>query len=544
MDERRLSITFCANARGLPPCMRSAVSDSLLHVAAEAEIVRCRKRDESCTEVYVRANSMAVLDLCLEMAHTQIEVPQMLSSVHERRLCALAGSLCRVACGMQVGTRKMLHLYGRHCDVSNARMKVHKAIHAFLGNRCVETAGCFPSAELLRSGCFTLYGTRMDSRAVLVVDGRCALQEKSDAAHGGGGNASWRRDDFLSRLLRTAGRVPLHRETLHAHALRLKYVLYYRRQTVEDMLSLHDCFLETGTKAEVVSFDVNKQRSCVKELQRLCCDVVEVETSKCAIDGKEVLVVQTGACRVAYCWTDDAAGWLCGRDIKVHIKLCLSQEVQDMLGRKTDEKLQLIAARTGCSVALGDTLCMQGAARSLAHALELLRNEKPCQSCFFVHEKSHRMFIGRRGKNIRRIMRRHHVHVRFVSEPERHALCLSGNVIVRSTYRNMESLERVREVLGGSAEVLRPRLVSLLEFVFSGAVRYLYLQDKVVVFGDTAEESHSKSGHAEHRENGMHTKTDMHGGCEASFLSCISGDIRSFPVEHLQKSCNAGGPAK
>lgn len=545
MDARGFSLTFCTNTRGLPPCMRPAVADSLLHVAAEAASVRCRKRDEFCTEVHVRAGSMAVLDLCLEMAHVQVEVPQLLVSVHERLLGALAGPLRRVACGMQVGTRTVLHLYGRHCDVSRARMAVHRTINVFLGNRCMETAGCFPSAELLRSGCFTLYGTRVDSRAVLVVDGRCVPRTERAAAHSSPASMSGHGDDFLTRFLRTADRVPLHRETLRTHALRLKYVLYYRRQAVEDMLSLHDCFLETGARTEVVSFDVHKQRSCMRELQSLCCDVVEVEVCEGAVDGSEVLVVQTGASRVAYCWVGDAAEWLCGREGGVRMRLCLSQEVQDMLGSRTDEKLQLIAARTGCSIALGDTLCMQGSGRSVAHALELLRQERPCQSCFFVHEKSHRTLIGRRGRNIRKIMRRHRVHVRFVPDAERRALCLSGNVIARSTCRNAESLEKVREALGGKAEALQPRLVSPLDFVFTGAERYLYLQDKVVVFGDAAEKSHCGNGHGMQREAAVCAKADVHGGCETSFLCWMgSGGMVSFSATHQQKSCNAGGPAK
>eukprot|EP00866_Antonospora_locustae_P000119 jgi/Antlo1/119/367 len=525
--------------------MRHAVAESLLHVAAESASVRCRKRDESCTEVHVRAGNIAVLDLCLEMTHVQIEVPEILISVRKRLLCALAGSLHRVACSIQMGKRMMLHLYGRHHDVSGARMAVHKAINVFLGKMCVETTGCFPSAELANSGCFTLYGTRIDSRAVLFIDGRRVSQEEDAATYYCAENVYGHGDNFLTRFLQTAGRVPLHRKTLNINALRLKYVLYYRRQVVEDMLSLHDCFLETGAKADVISFDVHKLRSCVRELQRLCCDVVEVETYEGTIAGEEVLVVQTGTCRVMYCWTDDAVGWLCGRESKVRTKLYLCQEVQDAFRRRTDEKLQFIAARTGCSVALGDALRMQGTGRSMAHALELLGQKRPCQSCFLVHDKSHRMLIGRRGRNIRKIMRRYRVHVRALPESERLALCLSGNVMAVSTCQNAHSLERVRVMLGGRTETLRPRLVNLLDFVFKGVERYLYLQDKVIVFEDAAEKNHNDNEHTRHKEIGANAKTDVHGCCEASFLFWMgSGNVLPFPASHMQKSCNAGGPAR
>ncbi|KAL0265559.1 UNVERIFIED_CONTAM: hypothetical protein PYX00_011271 [Menopon gallinae] len=453
------------------------------------------------------------------MAHVQIDVPPALRESQRRLLCVLSGSLCRVACGVQAGTATVLHLYGRHCDVSGARVAVHRAINTLLGNECVEAVGCLPTTELLGSGCYALYGTRIDCRSVLVVDGRVRLHAKDGT---GGAQPSENGKVFLCRVLHAADRTsrPLLRETLHVHALRLRYVLYYRRQAVEDILSLHECFLETGAKAEVVSFDVHRLRRCMEVLESLCCDVAEVEAADTA-DGVEVLVVQTASSRTSYCWSGDAERWLGGRDADVCLRLCLSQETRAALGSRANERLRRVAATAGCQVALGDVLCVQGVGRCVAHALQLLMQERPCQNCFFVDERSQRRLTGRRGRNIKKAMRRHGVHVRFMPEAERRSLCVDGNVIVRAAGRNSGSLVRARETLGGRAEDLQPRLVSLSDFVVGGADRYLYLHDKVVVLVATAEEREKGTGHGEALAQAK-TGTEHERGA-TSFLSWIGG---------------------
>lgn len=455
MDKNEFKVSFPLNTLGLPKCMHHDVADAHVRVMVGDTAAKCRRIDECITIVGVCTDDLRSLTKCLDFTRAHVEIPPMLHTLQLKLLEALNRSLRNVAFAMQEGDGVVLHLYGLHRYVVDARLTAYRIINSFLGNTCVAIEGYFVSEELVSCGHYPFRGSRINSRQAIVVPTGSACPHA-----------------FQSTPFR---------DILDVDAARFSYLLYYKKPEVEDILALFECYLEVDRKIEIVYFDANMYRSCVREIKGMYFDIVKMKVARVIRNSNALCIESQGRCTL-YCWADSAIRILESESSMVEAVIYLDPCLEEILGNKKDLRLQYISQKSGCSIYLRDTMNIVGKSTSVSHALDLLKREKMHMTCFFVDERKHKRLIGHGGKNIQKIMKKHGVYIKFMNEAERNSIGMHGNVIVKTSGRNPLSLECVKDELTGKKDEMVLRLITLFDFIGSAHCNYKYMYDCIVVF--------------------------------------------------------------
>lgn len=336
---------------------------------------------------------------------------------------------------------------GRLKEVLIARKRVLYCIEKLLDKEPKCYKGYISSDLLLRNKVRMFFVSKINDQAV-ILSGRSNI------------------DYDIEKCLKP--REDLLEHFLYFDSVKLIYVFFYLRDKVEDILVENDCYLGyeltvTTTRLCIKSFHTMNLKKCLRSVKCLFQDIVKLSYS-----------TELGICYYKMFTFESTLSFdkrLFGKYLSVglrsevkrilqrsmcryEIEIDIDSDLEDFLCGKKNGKINKICKDNTCEVVLYTkmedgikkmVMFISGVGTDLYETVLAIEDEYPAELCFYLHERHHRRIIGYGGKNIQKIMKKHGVYIKFMSEEERMHLGYDGNVIIKTPRRNMSSLNKMKE---------------------------------------------------------------------------------------------------
>ncbi|TBU13163.1 KH domain-containing protein [Hamiltosporidium tvaerminnensis] len=381
-------------------------------------------------------------------------------------------------------------------DCLNSRVRIIEFLESLMGRESVVTEGYFPISELVNLGYRVFYSSKINSKKVFIsgkIEDVRNLKQVEDI----------RRSYIKSNYI--------------LDTLKLNHLIYYEKNLLEDILCSTDCYLEIEdgffdvTNVSIVGFIPEKIVKCRKKIERVfhgiakaliaCCSATFV-TQKIFIfeDVSKIYTKESTNKRfLAVGSKKDLKDFLSEINADCEIEIELDPDLEEFMCGKKNGKINKIIKDTECEILIRRkfedeirkiVIFVSGNSINATFAIESLENEFPAELAFYLNEKHHKRIIGFGGKNIQRIMKKHGVYIKFMSENERALLGLKGNVIIKTPKKNSASLEKMKEeVLYLADEKKIENLytkvkMDLFDFYDFSFYKYKILFDHASVYGN------------------------------------------------------------
>lgn len=405
------------------------------------------------------------IPLCLYMLKAEI-------MTRIRQIMDQTGSLVFV----RMSSRVSVLVYGGEKACLAARMEVFRMVEEMLGRETTVTNASMPVGSFLEQNARAFPRSRINCDEVLISQQRLSFVPED---------------------------VPFVVERLTLDTQKLFYLLVYRRGEMEDILSSTQSYMTTeeqsqGTTSVVLKgFDVYEVRRAKDEMNCMYNRVMKMVTEDMGhVSGDDIIVFRPKNGRRMLAVGDRGAlvRMIPVDGALVEAEMDIEMETVEFLCGKKNGKITRIMKDVSCTIAIHRrpersraSLTVSGSGEVFRSALDMIEDEFPEELTFCIDEKYHKRIIGYGGRNIQKIMKKHGVYIKFMSERERRRVGYRDNVVIKTPRKNVENLvsmkNDVMSLIGDADEETRSveSPVSFFDFydLVHGSYRFLY--DKVLV---------------------------------------------------------------
>lgn len=254
--------------------------------------------------------------------------------------------------------------------------------------------------------------------------------------------------------------------------VKMIYSFYYLRTKIENILAEHDCYLHNEpidnifTRLYIKGYHIINTRKCLKKIKDLFQDIVKItyneedlvsssyELFSFEMNREWCVDRKFGYKFLSVGLRTEVKNFIQKSNFRYEIEIDIDPELEDFLCGKKNGKINKICKDNDCDV----TICskiqdnekkmvvyISGKGHNLYQTIIMLENEYPAELTFYLNEKHHRRIIGYGGKNIQKIMKKHGVYIKFMSDDEKFYSGYTGNVIIKTPKRNHDSLYKMKE---------------------------------------------------------------------------------------------------
>ncbi|ELA47499.1 hypothetical protein VCUG_01031 [Vavraia culicis subsp. floridensis] len=279
--------------------------------------------------------------------------------------------------------------------------------------------------------------------------------------------------------------------------VKLFYLFYYHKKQIEDVLCSYHSFFETSkinNTSTTVKLTGKNHKIVQKAIMGMTEDIFKVLVSEVPYPIPDTFIFKTHERSMIVGKKPNIIELLKYRDVYCHVQIELSKELEEFLCGKKNGKINRIIKDTGTKISITVnnvmTIYISGQSANVSVAIHAVENEFPEELAFHLSERHHKRIIGFGGKNIQRIMKKHGVYIKFMSEYERRQNNYSGNVVVKTPRKNREALEKMKSEILMLAdekeykrEIVQIRITVFEFFLFFivRAVGYRMLFDEVIL---------------------------------------------------------------
>ncbi|ELQ74859.1 Vigilin [Trachipleistophora hominis] len=279
--------------------------------------------------------------------------------------------------------------------------------------------------------------------------------------------------------------------------VKLFYLFYYHKKQIEDVLCSYHSFFETSkinNTCTTVKLTGKNHKIVQKAIMGMTEDIFKVLITDVPYPIPDTFIFKTHERSMVIGKKPGIIELLKYRDMYCHVQIELSKELEEFLCGKKNGKINRIIKDTGTKINIMVnnvmTIYISGQSANVCVAIHAVENEFPEELAFHLSERHHKRIIGFGGKNIQRIMKKHGVYIKFMSEYERRQNNYSGNVVVKTPRKNREALEKMKnEILQLADEKeykreivqIRITLFEFFLFFIVRAVGYRMLFDEVIL---------------------------------------------------------------
>lgn len=353
-----------------------------------------------------------------------------------------------------VDTDVFICIAGRLKDVLHARKRILYNVEKLM-NKEPECYKGYISSELLLKKKVRLFFVSKINGQEVILSGRKNIQNEVE-------------NKFIPRQ-------EILEEALYYDSIKTAYAFFYFRDIIEDILVENDCYIAyeltcITTKLCIKSFFMLNLRKCVQSIKNLFQDIVKISfdddfedcehkmftfESGLSIKNREIGKYLSVGLR------SEIKRFIENSLYKYEIEIDIDSNLEDFLCGKKNGKINKICRDNDCQVVLSSktvdgekkiALYISGIGNELFKTIISLESEYPAELSFQLHERHHRRIIGYGGKNIQRVMKKHGVYIKFMSEEERILFGHDGNVIIKTPKRNVSSLKKMKEEIMEIAE--------------------------------------------------------------------------------------------
>lgn len=419
--------------------------------------------------------AMELVSKCFRFCH-EVEIPLCLYTQRTeitKRIKQIMDETGTVI-STKISSRVTAYVCGAEQPGLSARMAILQMIEEMSGRRVLVTDVSMPVREALEQGARIYFRSRINSSEALV----------SHSSQG-----------FVPRSL------PLVVEKLVLDSLKLFYILLYKRCELEDILadtqsSMATEELQHSTEVVLRGFDAYEVRRARDMVSCLYNSVMKMAAKTIDCGSGDFFVFEMGGRNMFLVVgeKDCLLRMVPEGNVFVEAQMDIDAETAEFLCGKKNGKIARIMKDIDCVIAVHrgsewSRMCLSigGCSAAFSAAFEMIENEFPEELTFCIDERHHKRIIGYGGKNIQRIMKKHGVYIKFMSEKDRRRVGYRDNVVIKTPRKNVENLVRMKSdvmELIGDAEDPTPRLcstVSLYDFYVSPQPRYRLLYNRAVV---------------------------------------------------------------
>ncbi|KAH9411183.1 hypothetical protein HK407_07g11750 [Ordospora pajunii] len=370
------------------------------------------------------------MELPLHLYALKADIFKRIQKIMDQSGAAISIKICR---------KVEVYICGRIEECLDVRMEIFQMIEKMVGRVTELKRTAMPLQAAVGKGQRVFYRSRINSEECLV---------------------SWE-DTSLVRNNDSVSIYGLHQhfEKLVLDAQKMMYLLQYKAIEIENILAYNQSYMSTGENGkphidvELRGFnahDVMKARNAIdllyNEVMKLVVSDVDSFSSEEAIvfevaDTRQFLVIGEKRCLMGM--LDE--GYVEG-------EMDVDTDTVDFLCGKKNGKIMKIMRDVDCSIKIqkkecGARICIaiSGRSRNFARALEMIEEEFPEELTFHIDEKHHKRIIGYGGKNIQKIMKKHGVYIKFMSDKERRRTGYADNVLMKTPRKNACNLSAMKQ---------------------------------------------------------------------------------------------------
>lgn len=364
-----------------------------------------------------------------------------------------------------------IQINGRWKESAIARLKILKFIENCFGND-LKFINCEQAYFNLERSRRYYYGTKINYKLAI-------LENPSD------GEAISKRNSSEEKYF------------FDMDTVKLFYLFYYHKKQIEDVLCSNHSFFETSeinNTSTTVKLTGQGHKTVQKSIMGMTEDVLKLRIADVPYKMPNTFVFRADDRSIVVGKKPCIIELLNHKDIYCDVQIELSKELEDFLCGKKNGKINRIIKETGTKINIFVsnvmTIYISGQSKNVSSAITVIENEFPEELAFYLSERHHKRIIGFGGKNIQRIMKKHGVYIKFMSEYERIQNNYTGNVVVKTPRKNIDALERMKkEILlladerENKKEIVQVRTTLFEFYVFFvvRSVKYKMLFDEVIL---------------------------------------------------------------
>ncbi|KAM0672089.1 hypothetical protein CWI42_070530 [Ordospora colligata] len=332
-----------------------------------------------------------------------------------------------------------VYICGRIEECLNVRMEIFEMIEKMAGRSVENKKTVVPVQSAVEKGQRVFYRSRINSEDCLV-----SCEDK---------NLIGSKDSAI------ADKIQQYFEKLVLDAQKMMYLLHYKAIEIESILAYNQSYMDTNdndkshvdvTLRGFSAHDVMMARNGIdllyNEIMKLVISDVDSFSSEEAIvfevaDTRQFLVI--GEKKYLMSMLDE--GYVEG-------EIDVDTDTIDFLCGKKNGKIVKIMRDVDCNIKIqkresSTRICItiSGRCRNFVRALEMIEEEFPEELTFHIDEKHHKRIIGYGGKNIQKIMKKHGVYIKFMSDKERRRVGHTDNVLMKTPRKNACNLSTMKQ---------------------------------------------------------------------------------------------------
>jgi transcription antitermination factor NusA-like protein len=377
-----------------------------------------------------------------------------------------------------ISSRVLLFIGGREEECLAARIKVIQMVEHLFGRSTTVANISMPVKNLIGQNIRVFFKTRINCTEALIS--RHSLDPVLEDVSG------------LT-------------EILVFDTQKLFYLLLHKKREIEDILAANQCFMSTletchkYTEVNLKGYSAYELRKARNAMNCLYNTIIKMVIDSLDYYSENNLIIFELKSKNRYLVIgekDTVTDLALENDTFIEAEMDIEMETAEFLCGKKNGKITKIMKDIHCTIAIhrrSDSarahLNIFGRSKTFKAVLEMVENEFPEELTFFIDERHHKRIIGYGGKNIQKIMKKHGVYIKFMSEREREKAGYEDNVIIKTPRKNSVNLERMKEdvvSLIGEIQVsedIHETAIALSDFYDFMYPRYRLLHDGARVQG-------------------------------------------------------------